>query len=56
MSRSKAHEMMRTILREIAIEKGWASEDDDDLQRKDLTLVSETVTVSGIQLDYNPLF
>ena len=55
MSRAKAHEMMRAILREIAIEKGWASEDDDH-QRKDLTIVRETVTVSGIELEFNSLF
>jgi len=56
MPRAEAHKMMGSILREIAIEKGWASEDDDHLERKDLTLVSETVTVSGIELDYNSLF
>eukprot|EP00956_Cyclotella_meneghiniana_P007243 scaffold9879_cov76-Cyclotella_meneghiniana.AAC.7 len=63
-----AKEMMRTILKEIAVEKGWLPEENRDKKDyatenesyeslgesygSDLTIVCETVTRDGIAVDY----
>jgi 20S proteasome alpha/beta subunit len=68
MSVAEAKGMMREIFREIAVEKGWLNEDDemqstsvtdDDISKSlgenfgsDVTIVCETVTREGIDIEY----
>ncbi len=62
MSCGEAREMIQEILREVAIQRGWLSADDEDNDRTsgsaisaELTVACETITTRGIDIEFLPL-
>ena len=69
ISRDEVKKMMQEILREVAIERGWLESDDDKVGSEEsslklendnemhvgLTVVCETLTRSGIDIECSPL-
>ena len=64
MNRNEAVGMMKNVLKDIAKEHGWWTSDDDDdddvvvgsdAAESGLTVVCETVTSSGIDIEFSPL-
>ena len=53
MNSDHAKDMMRDLMREVAVEKGWLSEDvTNDKNTNDIIIVCETVSQHGIDIDY----